>query len=110
MCRRRSLTSVHQIVELQMCALSNRIREEPNWWEMVKNEAYVHNRREQALAQEGHANAPSRKLNPGMYASHERRTELQVNYVLEELLGYASLRDPATGIEVRSLADIVDRN
>ena len=88
-----------------MCALSNCIREQPNWWEKVKDEAYVNRWRQQALVWEGGlANATT------VYASHEHRTELQVNYVLEELHGYASLRDPGTGVEVRSLADIVDRN
>ena len=40
-----------QIVELRMCALSNRIREKPDWWERVKNETIVERWREEASQQ-----------------------------------------------------------
>ena len=35
-----------------MCALSHHIREKPNWWEKVKDEAIVEKWREEALQQE----------------------------------------------------------
>ena len=35
-----------------MCAISNHIREKPNWWEEVKDEVVVGKWREEALRQE----------------------------------------------------------
>ncbi|KAF9779819.1 hypothetical protein BJ322DRAFT_1113127 [Thelephora terrestris] len=78
------------IVELRMCALSNRIREKPNWWEKMQDDAIVEKWRDEALQQTGDDDNPEWELTPGM-----------VNYVLEELQGYADLRDPETGIEAR---------
>ena len=46
------LTSFCQIAELRMCALSHRIREEPNWWEKLKDKTVVEKWREEALQQE----------------------------------------------------------
>ena len=48
--------------------------------------------------------------NGNLLSSSDRRHPhfgIQVNYVLKELQGYASLRDPVSGIEVR-LADHTD--
>lgn len=65
-CYRFSL-SHHQIVELRMCALSNRLREKPNWWENVKDKAIVKEWREEALQQEEDGDeAASRKLTSAM--------------------------------------------
>ena len=59
--------SPHQIVELRMCALSNRIREKPNWWEGVKDKAIVEEWREEVLRQEEEeGEIPSKKLTPAM--------------------------------------------
>ena len=30
-----------QVVEMRMCALSNAIREKPNWWEKIKDPALI---------------------------------------------------------------------
>ena len=50
-----------------MCALSHRIREQPNWWESLKDEAIVKKWREEALRQaEEDDVAPSKKLTPAM--------------------------------------------
>ena len=50
-----------------MCALSHRIREQPNWWESLKDEAIVEKWREEALRQaEEEGVAPSKKLTPAM--------------------------------------------
>ncbi|KAF9779870.1 hypothetical protein BJ322DRAFT_1129730 [Thelephora terrestris] len=78
------------ILELRMCALSNRLREKPNWWEKMEDESIVEKWREEALQQAGDDANPEWKLTPGM-----------VNYVLEELQGYADLRESETGIEAR---------
>ena len=60
-------TSPRQIVELRMCALSNHIRERPNWWEEVKDKATLENWREEILKQQGASeDAPSMKLTPAM--------------------------------------------
>jgi len=130
-----------------MCALSNHIREKPNWWEEVKDEVIVEKWREEALRREEEAlereeealrrekealrrenealergeevlereeealqlELPWRKLTPTMVKSRYLQTsppqrphpDIQVSYALEELHGYASLRDPETGVEVR---------
>lgn len=73
-----------------MCALSNRIREEPIWWEKLEDEESVERWREEIPDQAGNDEVEKTwKLTPAM-----------VRYVLEELQGYADLRDPETGIEV----------
>ena len=46
------LTSHRQIVELRMCALSNHLREKPNWWEEVNDEVIVEKWKEEALRRE----------------------------------------------------------
>jgi hypothetical protein len=54
-----------------MCALSNHIREKPNWWEKAKDEVIVEKWREEALQQQEEAGVegPSRKLTPAMVKS-----------------------------------------
>lgn len=50
-----------------MCALSNLIREEPDWWERVKDEAIVERWREEALKQTGDGELEQTwKLDSGM--------------------------------------------
>jgi len=50
-----------------MCALSHHIREKPNWWEKVKDQAIVEKWREESLQQEEEGEQPpSRKLTPTM--------------------------------------------
>ena len=52
-----------------MCALSNRIREKPNWWEKVKDQIIVERWRGEALQQAGvdSDEQPSEwNLTPGM--------------------------------------------
>ena len=102
-----------------MCALSHRIREKPNWWEKVKDRAVVEEWREEALQEEEEDDeAPSWNLTPAMVnlatfepVSRVTLTLVKINYVLEELHGYASLRDPKTGLEVWSaLVDILHRD
>ena len=53
-----------------MCTLSNRIREEPNWWEKIKDKATVKRWKEEALRQE----APSKKITPAMVMPRYLRT------------------------------------
>ena len=74
------LTSLPQFAELRMCALSNYIREKPNWWEEVRNEATVEKWRKRALREWEEASrtvidvrrdegASSRRLTPTMAKS-----------------------------------------
>jgi len=50
-----------------MCALSNYIRERPNWWEEVKDKVVIENwRREILQQQEASGEPPSRRLTPAM--------------------------------------------
>ena len=55
-----------QIVELRMCALSNRIREKPNWWEKMNDEAIAERWRGEALQQGEDDEQPAWNLTPGM--------------------------------------------
>lgn len=55
-----------QIIELQMCALSNRIREKPDWWEKIKDETIVGKWREEALEQGKDEDNPEWSLAPEM--------------------------------------------
>ena len=41
-----------QVVEMRMCALSNVIREKPNWWEKIKDPALVEKWTREALGQQ----------------------------------------------------------
>lgn len=55
-----------------MCALSNHIREKPNWWEKVEDATIVGKWREEASQQEGEEEddeGPSRKLTSTMVVS-----------------------------------------
>ncbi|KAK0444497.1 hypothetical protein EV421DRAFT_1801323 [Armillaria borealis] len=72
--------------ELTMCELSATIRDKPNWWEKYKDPAIRAKWKEEAATQTG---------------SYECRLlqEDEINYVLDELEGYAAVRDPETGIE-----------
>jgi len=64
------MISLRQIVELRMCALSNHIRERPNWWEEVKDKNLVEKWRGDILRQQEQSDeARSRKLTPAMVMS-----------------------------------------
>ncbi|CAE6506779.1 unnamed protein product [Rhizoctonia solani] len=73
---------VKPLVELEMTQLSAELRRKPFWWTKCHDETILNKWREEALAQA--------KL---MKESH-------VDYVLEELVGYANLRDDKSGAEV----------
>jgi len=68
--RREISMLFHQIIELRMCALSSHIRERPNWWEEMKDQALVEKWRREILQQQERSNeARSRKLTPAMVTS-----------------------------------------
>jgi len=69
-------TSLHQIAELRMCALSNRIREKANWREEVKYKVIVEKWRKEALGRggEGDLEEPMRKLTTTMVKFCHLRT------------------------------------
>ena len=53
-----------------MCALSNHIRERPNWWEEAKDKAVVDKWREEIQQQqEESGESASRRLTPAMVKS-----------------------------------------
>ncbi|KAH7337287.1 hypothetical protein B0J17DRAFT_666990 [Rhizoctonia solani] len=74
--------SVKPLVELEMTQFSAELRRKPSWWTKCRDETILSKWREEALAQA--------KL---MKESH-------IDYVLEELTGYANLRDERSGAEV----------
>ncbi|KAF9644280.1 hypothetical protein BDM02DRAFT_3150579 [Thelephora ganbajun] len=76
------------IVEMRMCAMSHAIREKPRWWEKIKDTEIMARWRKEALEQQ----VPSPR--------HRKLTDVMIDYVLDELHGYAALRDEETGIEV----------
>jgi hypothetical protein len=49
-----------------MCALSNHIREKPEWWEKAGDETIIEKWREEALQQAGDDDQPVWKLTPAM--------------------------------------------
>jgi len=54
-----------------MCALSNHIRERPNWWEEVKDKVLVEKWRGEIMQQqEQSGEAPSKKLTPAMVTGY----------------------------------------
>ncbi|KAF9789748.1 hypothetical protein BJ322DRAFT_1203235 [Thelephora terrestris] len=75
------------VVEMRMCALSNAIREKPNWWEQIKDRSLVKKWMREAVDQQKNE-----------YRIRQLTLKM-VNYVFQELHGYASIRDPNTGIE-----------
>ena len=89
-----------------MCALSNAIREKPNWWEKIKDPALVEKWKQEALAQQ-EDEYRIRQLTKGMVTTSQLcpltcgSTFSKIDYVFQELHGYASIRDCETGIEVR---------
>lgn len=76
------LTSIHQVAELLMCALSHNIREKSNWWEEMKDEVIVEKWREEALQHEVEYSAIlSRKPTPAMVKGCYFRTPLPGPYL-----------------------------
>lgn len=65
-----------------MCALSAALRAKPEWWRKCTDPDIRARWTQEALEQD------------------EDMPPEQVNYVLDELAGYSSLRDEKTGIEV----------
>ncbi len=65
-----------------MCRMSAALREKDSWWSKIDDSAI----RAKWLA-EG--------VNQGL-------SERQANYVLDELVGYATMRDARTGLQVSS--------
>ena len=64
-----------------MCALSNNIREKPEWWEKKEDETIVEKWREEALQQAGEDESPEWKLTPAMVclAFHLRLAAIILN-------------------------------
>ena len=56
-----------------MCALSNHIREKPDWWEKINDETIVRKWREEASQQAGDAKKPEWTLTPAMVHSTSHR-------------------------------------
>ena len=66
-----------------MTRLSATLRREPDWWIKLRDKGIVAKWRAEALEQA------------------DQMRESHVEYVLQELEGYANLRDVETGVEVR---------
>lgn len=75
------------VVELRMCAMSNEIREKERWWEKMQDPDILAKWTKEVEEQELSVDLTQR-LSPQM-----------INYVFQELEGYAALRDPRTGIQ-----------
>lgn len=94
---------------MNMCALSNAIREKPNWVIKSKNLVIVAKWKEEVKEQQKNL-AEYWRLSDGMVRFHNYLDSSypekcpQVDYVMAELKGYASLKDTSTGIEVSRLA------
>ncbi|KAG9083188.1 hypothetical protein FRC06_004664 [Ceratobasidium sp. 370] len=79
---RGGVTPAKPLVELEMTRLSAALRSKPSWWTKFRDQDILDNWRAMALEQAEH-----------MDESH-------IDYVLEELDGYAKLRDEESGAEV----------
>jgi hypothetical protein len=77
------------LLELKMCMMSNEIREKERWWEKMKNEEIKAKWKQEV--EESEKEEDNFRL---------RLSEKMINYVLQELEGYAAIRDPDTGIEL----------
>ncbi|KAJ7650812.1 hypothetical protein FB45DRAFT_974535 [Roridomyces roridus] len=75
------------LADLRMCRLSSHIRQKPRWWEKMLNPNIRSKWIQEAKEQQQH-------LTHG-----ERLTDEMLDYVMDELDGYAELRDGKTGIE-----------
>ncbi|KAK0231983.1 hypothetical protein EDD85DRAFT_910927 [Armillaria nabsnona] len=75
-----------------MCELSATIRDKPNWWEKYKDPAIRAKWKEEAATQ------------TGSYGCRPLQED-EIDYVLDELEGYAAVRDPETGIESDNLIE-----
>ncbi|KAF8601422.1 hypothetical protein BDV93DRAFT_558502 [Ceratobasidium sp. AG-I] len=73
---------IKTLVELEMTRLSTALRGKSDWWIKFRNKSILAKWRTEALAQA------------------EKMEESHVEYVLQELDGYANLRDEDTGAEV----------
>ena len=89
-----------------MCAMSHAIREKPRWWEKIKEPEIMARWKKEVLKQQEPL-PRYRQLTEAMVRvsvmvnnDHYGTIIRQVDYVLDELHGYASLRDRETGIEV----------
>ena len=90
--------NVSQANERNVIALSAAIRSKPNWWTKAQDPAIVAKWKLEAVG------------TPVPFGNI-RLDENEVQYMLDELSWYATLRDEATGIEVRcSLCAVEDRN
>ena len=102
-----------------MCAMSHAIREKPRWWEKINDLKVMSRWRREALKQQK-PQPRHRKLTETMVRlltmisndDHRGTIVQQVDYVLDELHGFAVLRDEETGIEVsvRSVSSLVASN
>jgi len=94
-----------QVVEMRMCALSNTIREKPDWWEKIKDPSLVEKWTQEALDQQRGEyrirQLTRRMVNTPCPPLTRDSPGSKIDYVFQELHGYASIRDPKTGIEVR---------
>ena len=90
---------------MRMCAMSHAIREKPRWWEKIRDPEIVARWRKEALEQQ-ESMPRHRRLSEVMVSDltvNDNRCQTimcQVDHVLDELHGYAALRDSETGIEV----------
>ncbi|KAF8601420.1 hypothetical protein BDV93DRAFT_475556 [Ceratobasidium sp. AG-I] len=75
-------TDIKTLVELEMTRLSAALRHKPDWWIKFRDQDILAKWRAEALAQA------------------EKMRESHIDYVLQELDGYANLRDEETGAEV----------
>ena len=94
---------------MRMCALSNAIREKPNWWEKIKDPALVEKWKQEALDQQKNEYRIRQLTERMVSVSYGFRVYVglipsKVDYVFQELQGYASIRDPDSGIEVRTVS------
>ncbi|RDX51697.1 hypothetical protein OH76DRAFT_1346444 [Lentinus brumalis] len=99
------------LVELHMRYMSGKIRSKPDWWEKIKDEGLVAKWRQEMLDRDRAAvekvwGLAEKRLPLDGTVKHWPRdliTDVQLDYIFEELRYIASRRDEATGIYASSV-------
>ncbi|RPD76243.1 hypothetical protein L226DRAFT_505549 [Lentinus tigrinus ALCF2SS1-7] len=103
------------LVELRMRSFSGKIRSKPNWWEKVDNPTIVNKWRQEMIEQD-------RALVDKLWAGKERLiceednkkwprdpiTQIQLDYIFDELKYEAAQRDADTGIFATSIPKVYE--
>ncbi|TFK85142.1 hypothetical protein K466DRAFT_200090 [Polyporus arcularius HHB13444] len=104
------------LVELRMRYLSGKIRSKPEWWEKIKDATIVAKWRQEMVGQDRASvekvwGLEGARLPLEYGTKHWPRdliTDVQLDYIFDELRYFASRRDEATGIHAASIPNVYE--